>query len=328
MIEFRTMKIRKVTLLLIRVALCSGLVFLSGCALFESAVPTVFEKEPEFQAPHQMIPVWTDTVLHQTGSGATRGCGGRFMFYTPQGKESIRVDGSVVVYVWDDTENTQQRKPDKKYVFKAEDLQNHYSKSKVGHSYSFWVPWDPAGGNRTELTVVARFVGQDGTDVTTSPSKVILPGPVSMPAVPPGREAASEEGEHPPSGVQQVSWKTSKAVQTRHRQSLRSSEISLTPGFVERNQTAGYSANDLFTEDSSDNNSGRTDSVPPAESQDSDTEPQASHTINERTSARHAARLLQSRFQARRAQVAQRFASDAETAPSRTSLPDSLQETE
>ena len=41
---------------------------MTGCAMFDAGMPKMFEKEPEFLAPQQMIPLWSDTVLHQTGS--------------------------------------------------------------------------------------------------------------------------------------------------------------------------------------------------------------------------------------------------------------------
>lgn len=307
------------------VMLIGCLVFLPGCAMFDVGMPSIldFEEDPEFQTPHQLIPVWTDTVLHRTGVSGTRGCGGRFMFYSGEGKEAVRVDGSVVVYVWNDTLDTQQRKPDRKYVFKADELQTHYSSSKVGHSYSFFLPWDKAGGERVELTVVARFVGRDGADVTSTPNRVILPGAVKMPEPP--RESKLSEGESE-SNIQQVSLKSREAVETRHRESLRSSVIPLTAGFVERNQSAdGYTAEDLFAEETPaasplkqapqtpqpPSDTATTESATNENEEESSNDPWAVNVM-EGPSAQRAARLLQSRFQARRARVARRAASHAE----------------
>ncbi|MCH2211556.1 MAG: hypothetical protein MK110_09650 [Fuerstiella sp.] len=212
----------------------------------------MFGQTPEFQAPHQMIPLWTDTILHQRGKRGRRGCGGRFIFYTGERKEGVRVDGAVTVYVWNDSQSTKQRKPDRKYVFTADNLQNHYSKSKVGHSYSFWIPWDGAGSERTELTVVARFVGRDGTDITAPASKVILPGPVAMPTA---QQKSHQDTENRQAtlgdGVQQISWTRQQHRPSRARQSLRSSEIGVSPGFVKRNQQIdrnSLSTFDLFPE--------------------------------------------------------------------------------
>jgi len=225
----------------------------SGCAMFEADIPSLMKEKPEYVTPTQMIPIWTDTVLHSAGKPAMRGCGGRFMFYTPDSKEGVRVDGVLTVYVWNDSAPTKERKPDRKYVFKAEDLQSHYSMSKVGHSYSFWLPWDEVGGNRTELTVVARFVGRNGADVITPPSKVILPGRIPMPVAKTDPESDKPNEGRETSGIQQASWNRGELHPTQQTSTLRTSEIQLTPGFVERNQQStalpdAISARDLFSD--------------------------------------------------------------------------------
>ena len=255
------------------------------------------------------------------------------MFYTGNSKEGVRVDGAVTVYVWDDSRSGQQRKPDRKYVFTANNLQNHYSKSKVGHSYSFWIPWDDAGSDRAELTVVTRFVGQDGTDITTPASKVILPGPVSMPtdAKTTQHRTVGDSHEVPEDGIQQVSWGRDPRGHSRSRRTLRSSEIQVSPEFVKRNQRAApesFSASDLFPEPNSEqplefDGVEQVDNMPEFERQDvdSDSEQAEAEPFNGKPSAQRAARLLQSRFQARRERVAQRSASAPETQPFRAESP-------
>ena len=308
---------------------------MTGCAMFDAGIPKMFEKEPEFLAPQQMIPLWSDTVLHQTGSKGQRGCGGRFMFYTGDSKEGVRVDGTVTVYVWNDTQSGKQRKPDKKYVFPAEKLQNHYSKSKVGHSYSFWIPWDEAGSDRTELSVVARFVGRDGSDITTPASKVILPGAVSMPTVPQTTRHANVRlnQDSATGGIQQVAWDRKRKARTDKQRTLRSSEIQVSPGFVKRNQQTavqGLSAADLFSapvapvtsEPNRISPENRTqESKQPVADSESELESVNAGMFSERVSAQHAARSLQSRFQARREREARRFSSAAETQQPRSTSP-------
>lgn len=299
--------------------LCCCVAALTGCTIFETDATQFFRKEPKFGTPHQMIPLWTDTVLHQIGNRARRGCGGRFMFYTAEGKESIRVDGALMVYVWDDTRSSRQRKPDRKYVFPADSLQNHFSKSKVGHSYSFWIPWDDAGSERAELTVAARFVGRNGVDITSPASKVILPGPVSMPEDP--KTIQLQNGQDDSAGdVRQVSWDTDREEHSRSRRRLRSSEIHVGPGFVKRNQPAaadGYTASDLFAEPLSPSLSQSQDDavVPPNRLRDTDrrddhpdTDAAQKEAVSGKPSVQRAAHSLQSRFQARRAQAARQSA--------------------
>jgi len=222
-----------------------------GCSLFDSGIAPMFNKEPEFLSPQQLIPLWSDTVLHSAGNRGVRGCGGRFMFYTPDSKEAVRVDGTLTVYVWNDSAPSKDRKPDRKYVFRAEDLQGHYSKSKVGHSYSFWLPWDEAGGDRAELTVVARFVGKGGADILTPASKVILPGRIPMPVA--DNQDSEEDSNPADEGIQTVAWSQPDVPQQQPppKSAMRTSEIPLTAGFVDRNQRLPegtvLTAKDLFT---------------------------------------------------------------------------------
>ena len=134
-------------------------------------------KSRNIETPRQVVPVWSDTVLHQSGVAATRGFGGRLMFYGQDKNKPIKVEGSLVVYAWDDSKGSMERTPDRKYVFPAETLQSHYSASTLGHSYSFWVPWDAAGGPLQHSTLISRFLSNDGTELTGAPAHVVLEGP-------------------------------------------------------------------------------------------------------------------------------------------------------
>lgn len=157
--------------------------FSCGCSMMNSNINMSSlslpgrKKEPEYQIPRQMVPVWSDAVLHQSGEPATRGFGGRLMFYGVDKHKPIQVEGVLVVYAWDDDKGNLQRAPDRKYVFPKEDLQKHYSASRLGHSYSFWLPWDEAGGAMGKMSLICRFVSGDGTELTSNPANVVLPGP-------------------------------------------------------------------------------------------------------------------------------------------------------
>ncbi len=292
----------------------------SGCAMFDTDIPSLMKDKPEYVTPTQMIPIWTDTVLHSAGKPAMRGCGGRFMFYTPDSKEGVQVDGVLTVYVWNDSAPTKERKPDRKYVFKAEDLQSHYSMSKVGHSYSFWLPWDEVGSNRTELTVVARFVGRNGGDVITPASKVILPGRIPMPVAQTKTDSANPEEGRRTSGIQQVSWDHDEQHPGQRTSTLKTSEIQLTPGFVERNQQSAalpgaFSASDLFgdsraaetrtTDGGSHSDAVRETNDGEAEDKQSTAEPKEIG-FNAAPTIRRSGHSLQSRYQAQRERLARR----------------------
>ena len=230
----------------------------AGCTLLSSSELPFASKKPEYEIPRQVVPVWSDTVLHQSGVAATRGFGGRLMFYGQDKNKPIKVEGSLVVYAWDDSKGSMERAPDRKYVFPAETLQSHYSASTLGHSYSFWVPWDAAGGQLQHSTLISRFLSNDGTELTGAPAHVVLQGPSDASpfpneirdAVATGKEPADDIGHtalrqnKKAGGVQQVGYEINeeesrpsnqRSYSKRSHPGLQTSEIGLTRGFYERN---------------------------------------------------------------------------------------------
>ena len=123
---------------------------------------------------------WSDTVLTQTGRPPIRGFGGRLMFYEGKKEEPIKVDGTLVVYAFDETDrDANNARPDRKYVFTPQQLPPHYSKSKIGHSYSVWLPWDEVGGMQKEITLIVRFQPKEGPVAISDPCRQLLPGRIA-----------------------------------------------------------------------------------------------------------------------------------------------------
>ncbi len=151
---------------------------LSGCSsviLSEGLKWPVGNNKP--QIPDRIVDVWTDDILHQSGQPSKRGFGGRLMFYNRESESAVKVDGSLTVYLFDDRcEDPLRAEPIHKFVFPAETLEKHYSKSELGHSYSFWLPVDDVGGVEKKLTLVARFEPKAGGKVMAKPSTHVLPG--------------------------------------------------------------------------------------------------------------------------------------------------------
>lgn len=242
-------------------------IFSCGCTLMNSNSMAVFgKKEPDYQTPRQVVPVWTDTVLHQAGQPATRGFGGRIMFYGQEKNKAIQVDGTLVVYAWDDSQETTERPPDRKYVFPADKLKSHYSPSQIGHSYSFWAPWDAAGGYRQHVTLITRFISRDGIEVTSTPASVLLQGrtPESESAVDAASPDLPETGQMPAtsppsagvSGIELLNYQQAENAKAgshglrkpqhrrrSHHPGLKASEIGLTRGFQQRNMMGAPAEN-------------------------------------------------------------------------------------
>lgn len=127
--------------------------------------------------PTVVLPIWTDTVLHQTGKPAVRGFGARVYFYEREGGDPIEVDGSITVYLFDGEDYELDRtKPLRKYVITADQLEGHHSVSDLGHSYSVWVPWDQVGGPSKTFSLITRFDGRNGGTAVSDSASKLLPG--------------------------------------------------------------------------------------------------------------------------------------------------------
>jgi hypothetical protein len=135
------------------------------------------EEKPEPQVPTRIVATWTDTVLNKAGQKPLRGFGGRISFFNRESDDPVRVDGQLVVYAFDETaRESYQTEPARKFVFPAEQVALHEGDSKVGTSYSFWLPWDEAGGPQRNISLITRFEPKDGPIVMGEQTKHFLPG--------------------------------------------------------------------------------------------------------------------------------------------------------
>ncbi len=124
----------------------------------ESWAPWPFHHEEPAGKPDRVVVYWNDAVATDARQPAIRGFGGRMMFYESKSDVPVKIDGTLIIYAFDETNrDPNNSKPDCKYVFTPEQLPKHHSMSKVGHSYSVWLPWDQAGGMQKEITLIVRF---------------------------------------------------------------------------------------------------------------------------------------------------------------------------
>lgn len=166
------------------------LLALSGCAEVDLTKPLlsfdVFDmrkgipwghgQDGKLEHPLKVTAFWTDSIMTTTGQPATRGFGGRLMFYG-SGKDPIKVNGELAVYAFDETNrDPTDPRPTRKFVITAEQLKQHYSKGELGDSYSVWLPWDQVGGPQTEISLIVRFTPLRGGVVVGEQSKHVLPG--------------------------------------------------------------------------------------------------------------------------------------------------------
>lgn len=160
------------------------MIIASGCQSMRK--PTVFSRlapeeaaEPEYKQPHRMAVIWKETTMpSRPGQKPTRGFGGRVYFYDEADKP-VRCEGDLLVYAFNDSsahDDGTSDAPERKYVFEADDLQNHFSPSAMGPSYSIWIPWDNGIDDKVTVALLPVFKPSDGQIVNAGQSIAILPG--------------------------------------------------------------------------------------------------------------------------------------------------------
>ena len=152
---------------------------IAGCTQLKMPKPNVwpFATEDPPGTPTRIVASWTDTILYQPNQIPLRGFGGRLLFYAGDKPEPIKVEGTLTVYAFDEADrDPNNMRPDRKYVFTKDQIPSHYSKSKIGHSYSVWIPWDEMGGMQKDISLIARFTPEQGSVVVGEQTKHILPG--------------------------------------------------------------------------------------------------------------------------------------------------------
>jgi hypothetical protein len=150
-----------------------------GCSKFDlrKGIPWMPGENGELERPMKIIAVWTDTILSQGEETPARGFGGRLMFYSRDDSKPVKVEGSLVVYAFDETNRDPRNvRPERKYVFSEEEFARHHSEGKMGHSYSVWLPWDRIGGPQAEISLMARFTPKEGGMIAGEQQTVLLPG--------------------------------------------------------------------------------------------------------------------------------------------------------
>ncbi len=159
---------------------CVFVLFCSlGCQFAPKPSATIWpwQKDEAKAIPDRILPVWTDSVLHQPSQPGVRGFGGRVYFYGKENTDPVEVDGNFAVYVFDADDNTpSDQKPLRKFVFTADQFKTHMSKTSMGPSYSVWIPWGEVGGPPRRLSLISRFEGREGGTAISDPTIKMLPG--------------------------------------------------------------------------------------------------------------------------------------------------------
>lgn len=129
------------------------------------------------QVPSRIVSTWTETTLNRKGEAPQRGFGGRLLFFDDASEATIRVAGQLVVYAYDEAgREAHETQPTRRFVFPMDQFVRHESASKLGPSYSVWLPWDEVGGEQKNISLIARFEPQDGPLIVGEQTRHLLPG--------------------------------------------------------------------------------------------------------------------------------------------------------
>ena len=170
-----------------RKSLCGLMLFLCswniGCSTWKTASLTKpwtewkeSWTEESVKIPQKMVIVWSDAVYKQAGKPAVRGFGGRIYFYDSQ-QQVVSVEGKLTIFGFDDSHRQFSGiRPDRRFVFKPEQLKQRHSETALGDSYSVWIPWDEVGGEQKKITLIPVFHSMDGQLVRGDQTLNVLPG--------------------------------------------------------------------------------------------------------------------------------------------------------
>jgi hypothetical protein len=144
----------------------------------KSKEPVPPDAPENFGEAVKMDIAWKDDVLPGPDGKLQRGVGGRVHFLDKNGK-AVRVHGSMTVYGFDEQNGkVTSPRPDKRFHFKDDELQQVYGASTIGHSYSIWLPWDDQGYQR-HVAVLPIFRAPDGRLLKGDHAQAVLHGPAN-----------------------------------------------------------------------------------------------------------------------------------------------------
>lgn len=204
-----------------------------GC----TALPTIGAPDMEWLSqlsgndegpPKQVVAMWTDASMRKPGAaGVTRGFGGRLYFYDAK-QHPVKAEGELVVYAFVEKDRQAPSKlPERKFIFTAEELEQNYSKTALGHCYDVWLPWGKDEDQTVSVSLLPTLKMADGKVVLGSQSLNVLKG----------KEVEGEDGLKitASEGVRQVSYhedaeSTGDGKSSRRRMSIYDPQTNVTVG--------------------------------------------------------------------------------------------------
>ena len=126
----------------------------------------------------EVMALWEPAEGNGVEGLPSRGFAGQVLFFTPGHPQSVKVDGDICIYVFDDFGNEQERaKPIHQFTFDAGSWNTFVRESDLGASYQLFVPYTRPGQWQASCSVRVRYTPRDGGNpVYSKMATVALPG--------------------------------------------------------------------------------------------------------------------------------------------------------
>lgn len=166
---------------LVGLCLCGFLTLVSGCTsagLNFNMFAEPHEKESDENFVEQVIPVWQEAEgAGLNPASVSKGFGGHIYFITHGRGLPSEVKGAVRIYIFDDLGTPEeQAKPIHQFDFPAESWKGHLAMSKLGPSYSIFVPYTRTGGRAANCALRIRYTPEKGAPVFSQMVAIAMPG--------------------------------------------------------------------------------------------------------------------------------------------------------
>ena len=165
-----------------------GILFTTGCGsrnLLDSAsLGDSFSSSMQklFMTDRNSVPVSCFSRFEVGKGPDLKGHPGRglqcwFNFFTTGKAESIKVDGDVRVYVFDNQGTIEeQKKPIHQFDFSAKTWNAYLYNKKEGPTYGVWIPYTKTGNRQAKMTLMLRMTPKVGPVIYSELTTLTLPG--------------------------------------------------------------------------------------------------------------------------------------------------------
>jgi hypothetical protein len=150
---------------------------LSGCATlhfpWDDKVPEASAKNPVMQ----ITCLWEPSEGRDPSGAPCRGFAGQILFLGNKGGMPVKVDGSVMVYVFDDQgASEEQAAPIHQYSFDFGAWNRHLRVGTLGPTYHVFIPYTRTGVHEAVCSLRLKLTNKDGSVIYSDPSEIPLQG--------------------------------------------------------------------------------------------------------------------------------------------------------